>query len=217
MVIKELKRMYFDRKCKITFICHGATIYTEEHRFSDIENYPQLSDLGQEEIERICDFLKRRGVKNDVIYTSAGARTLQTAKMIAKLYKQNYEVIEDLKPRKCGKLNGLTLEQIENKFPNFLEKWFNKADYDEELEAESIEDFIKHTKKTINELVEKNIGNRIIIVTYPEVIQAVICDVLGMPSDKIAKMFIKTGSATQISYYEKWASVVYADYVPLSS
>ena len=86
----------------------------------------------------------------------------------------------------------MTLEQIENKFPNFLEKWFNKADYDEELEAESIEDFIKHTKKTINELVEKNIGNRIIIVTYPEVIQAVICDVLGMPSDKIAKMFIPT-------------------------
>ena len=34
--------MYFNRKCKITFICHGATIYTEEHRFSDVENYPQL-------------------------------------------------------------------------------------------------------------------------------------------------------------------------------
>ena len=27
--------MYFNRKCKITFICHGATIYSEEGRFSD--------------------------------------------------------------------------------------------------------------------------------------------------------------------------------------
>lgn len=207
--------MYFSRKCKITFICHGATIYTEEHRFSDVENYPQLSDLGQEEVERICEFLKRRGVKNDVIYTSPAMRTVQTAKMISKQYKQDYVVIDGLKPRKCGKLNGLTLEQIESKYPNFLEKWFNAPNYDEELEAESIVDFINHTKKTINELVEQNIGNRIIVVTYPEVIQAAICDALGMPADKIAKVFIKTGSATQISYYENWSSLVYSDYTPV--
>jgi len=36
-----------------------------------------------------------------------------------------------------------------------------------------------------------------------------------MPSDKIAKVFIKTGSATQISYYENWSSLVYSDYTPI--
>lgn len=208
--------MYFSRKCKITFICHGATIYTEENRFSDVENYPQLSDMGQDEVERICEFLKRRGVKNDVIYTSPSVRTVQTAKTIAKLYKKDISVIDDLKPRKCGKLNGLTIEQIENKFPDLLEKWFNNPEYDEELEAESINDFIKHTKKTIDDIVENNIGNRVIIVTYPEVIQAAICAALDMPADKIAKVFIKTGSATQISYYEKWSSLVYSDYNPVN-
>lgn len=208
--------MYFSRKCKITFICHGATIYTEENRFSEVENYPQLSDMGQEEVERICDFLKRRGVKNDVIYASPSARTVQTAKTIAKLYKKDISVIDELKPRKCGKLNGLTIEQIESKYPELLEKWFNNPEYDDELEAESINDFIKHTKTTIDEIVENNIGNRVIIVTYPEVIQAAICAALDMPSDKIAKIFIKTGSATQISYYEKWASLVYSDYTPVN-
>ena len=69
--------MYFNRKCKITFICHGATIYSEEYRFSDVENYPQLSEGGQEEVERICEFLRRRSVKNDVIYTSQSVRTVQ--------------------------------------------------------------------------------------------------------------------------------------------
>ena len=38
--------MYFNRKCKITFISHGATIYSEEGRFSDAGNYPPLSELG---------------------------------------------------------------------------------------------------------------------------------------------------------------------------
>lgn len=207
--------MYFSRKCKVTFICHGATIYSEECRFSDVENYPQLSESGQEEVERICEFIKRRGVKNNVIYSSPALRTIQTAKYLEKLYKQDSIIIDNLRPRKCGKLNGLTLEQIENKFPSLLESWFNNPSYDEELEAESIDDFINHTKGIIDEIVNQNIGNRVIIVTYPEVIQAAICAALEIPHNKIAKIFIKTGSATQISYYENWASLVYSDYTPI--
>lgn len=207
--------MYFSRKCKITFICHGATIYSEENRLSDVENYPQLSELGQDEVERITEYLRRRAVKNDVIYTSPSVRTMQTAKVISKLYKEEAIVLEDLHPRKCGKLNGLTLEQIETKYPDLLESWFNNQEYDEDLEAESINDFIARVKKIIDEVVTQNEGNRVIIVTHPDVIQAAICAALEMPANKIAKIFIRTGSATQISYYEKWSSLVYSDYTPL--
>ena len=207
--------MYFSRKCKITFICHGATIYSEENRLSDVENYPQLSELGQDEVERITEYLRRRAVKNDVIYTSPSVRTMQTAKVISKLYKEEAIVLEDLHPRKCGKLNGLTLEQIETKYPDLLESWFNNQEYDEDLEAESINDFIARVKKIIDEVVAQNEGNRVIIVTHPDVIQAAICAALEMPANKIAKIFIRTGSATQISYYDKWSSLVYSDYTPL--
>lgn len=51
--------MYFDRKCKITFICNGATILSEDDRFTDSETYPPLSDAGVDEIEKICEFLKK--------------------------------------------------------------------------------------------------------------------------------------------------------------
>lgn len=208
--------MYFDRKCKVTFICHGATIFSEEHRFSDIENYPPLSDLGQEEMERISNYLRRRGVKNDAIYTSPSMRTLQSAQMITKLYKKDYIILEDLNPRKCGKLNGLSLEHLQNKHLDYLDIWFNKLEYDSDIEAEGISDFINRVKVVIDRVVSENIGNRIIIVTHPEVIQAAICAALDIPYDKIAKIFIRTGSATQISYYENWASLLYSDYTPLN-
>ena len=203
--------MYFNRKCKITFVCHGATIYTDEGRFSDVENYPPLSELGVEEIEKICEFLKLRGIKNDAIYSSPALRTLQSAKMVSKLYRKDYIVIDELHPRKCGIINNQTFEQLEAKHPELLEKWLNNPDYDEELEAESINDFIKRIGNVINKLVEENKGNRIIVVTHPDVIQAAICSAIGIPSDKIAKIFIKPGSATQISYYEKWSSLMYCD------
>ena len=207
--------MYFHRKCKITFVCHGATIYSEEGRFSDAENYPPLSELGVEEIEALTKYFKARGVKNDVIYTSPSIRTVQSAMMIAKLFKQEYEVINELKTRACGKWNGLTYTQIMEKYPDGFTKILTEPDKTTVAEAESSVEFISRVKKVIDELVAKNIGNRIIIVTHPEVIQAAICAALEIPADKLPKIFIRTGSATQISYFDEWSSLVYSDYVPL--
>lgn len=207
--------MYFSRKCKITFVCHGATIYSEEGRFSDSLNYPPLSDLGEEEMENIVKYLKARGVKNDVIYSSPAVRTTQSAEFIAKLFKKEFVVVDELKPRECGSWNGLTFNQIFEKYPGGFEKILSEPDKKTVAGAESSVEFIERTKKVIDNLVEENIGNRIIIVTHPEIIQAAICSALEINADKLPKIFIRTGSVTQISYFEHWASLVYSDYVPL--
>ncbi len=207
--------MYFSRKCKITFICHGATIYSEEGRFSDAENYPPISELGIEEMNTLAQYLKARGVKNDVIYTSPSVRTVQSAMMIAKIFKKDYVVLEDLKGRYCGDWNGLTFSQIEEKYPGGLEHLLNNPDVKTMANAEGSNEFINRIKVVIDRVVAENIGNRLIIVTHPEVIQAAICASLEIPADKLPKIFIRTGSATQISYFEDWSSLVYSDHVPL--
>lgn len=207
--------MYFNRKCKITFICNGATIFSEDDRFTDLENYPPLNDAGQEEIEKICEFLKRRGIKNDKIYTSPATRSVQSAGMIAKLFKQDIEIVDDLHPRKCGSFNGLTFEQIEEKFPDALEILINNPDVATPEDAESVSAFIGRVKDSISKIIENNIGNRIIIVTHKDVIKAAICAALNMPDSCLHRIYIKSGSATQISYFERWSSLVYSDYKPL--
>lgn len=207
--------MYFNRRCKITFICHGATIYSEEGRFSDALNYPPLSELGIEETENIVNYLKKRGVKNDAIYTSPSMRTIQSALMISKLFKQEYEIVEDLTARECADWNGLTYEQIQEKYPTGFDDILKYPDQTTQANGESSVAFIKRTENVINRLVEQNVGNRIIIVTHPEVIQAAICSALEIKADKLPKIYIRTGSATQISYFENWSSLVYSDYMPL--
>ena len=207
--------MYFSRKCKITFICNGATIYSEEARFTDSEQYPPLSDLGQNEISKICSFLKQRGVKNDKIYSSPTVRSTQSADMISKIFKQNYEVIKDLHPRKCGSFNGLTFEQVDEKYPNALDNLINNTESPTPEDAESISNFINRVEASINKIIEENIGNRIIIVTHRDVIKAAICSALHLPHSVLHRIYIKSGSATQISYFEQWSSLVYSDYKPL--
>ena len=207
--------MYFDRKCKITFICNGATIYSEDIRFTDAENYPPLSDLGQNEIEKICEFLKKRGIKNDKIYSSPSVRSQQSAEMISKLFKQDFEIIEDLHPRKCGSFKGMTFEQVFQKQPEALKKLVFNPEILTPEDAESVSNFILRVKNTIENVIEENIGNRIIIVTHKDVIKAAICSALNLPDTTLNRIFIQSGSATQISYYENFASLIYSDHKPL--
>lgn len=207
--------MYFRKKCKITFICHGATIYSEEMRFSDADNYPPLSELGVSEIDAMTNYIRARGVKNDGIYTSPSVRTIQSAMIISKAFKTDYKVLDDLKPRKNGALNGLTLEQILKKYPNSYPKILETPDA-KLGDLESTSAFVARVKKTIDSLVEENVGNRIIIVTHPDVIQAVICSALNIPADRFSQIYIRTGSATQITYFDGWESLVYSGYLPLN-
>ena len=212
---KKGQIMYFKRICKITFICHGATIYSEEGRFSDALEYPPLSDLGIEEMENIVKYLKKRGVKNDAIYTSPSVRTIQSADMISKLFKQDVKILEDLTTRECAAWNGLTFSQILDRHPTGFKDILDYPEEKTQAGGESSVEFINRTKAVIERVVNENNGNRIIIVTHPDVIQAAICAALDISADKLPKLYIRTGSATQISYFESWASLLYSDHVPI--
>lgn len=205
----------FNRKCKITFIAHGSTIYSEENRLGDHENYPPLNDAGEEEIEKICDWLKKRSIKNDVIYTSSALRTIQSAQMVSKVFKKDFEILDNLSSRKFGVWSGLTYEKIETKYPQMLEQLHaNPCSYCPE-KGETVLDFNKRVSKIVKKIVDDNIGNRIIIVTHPDVIQAAISKAIQLQPQHQNKVYIRTGSATQISYFEDWASLVYSGYIPL--
>lgn len=205
----------FNRKCKITFISHGSTIYSEENRLSDVQNYPPLNDAGEEEIEKICSWLKNKGVKSDNIYSSSALRAIQTAQMISKIFKKEFEIIDELYARKRGVWSGLTFEQIEEKYPQMLEQLHkNPCSYCPE-NGETIIEFNERINAIVKNIVDNNTGKRIIIVTHPEVIQAAVSHAIKLPPEHQAKVYIKTGTATQISYFESWASLVYSGYVPL--
>lgn len=135
--------------------------------------------------------------------------------MISKLFKKDYVVVDDLTSRRLGQWNGMTVGQILEKYPDGIQDLLLHPNKNADSVVEASDEFVARIKAVIDRLVEENVGNRIIIVTYPEVIQAAICGALEIPADKLSKIFIRTGSATQITYFEKWSSLVYSDHVPL--
>ena len=198
----------FKRKCKITFITHGATVHSVDGIISDSEKYPKLNDWGEEEIEKVCEYLTNRAVPYDKIYTSTSSRCTQSAQIVAKLFKKRITAI-NLQQRKYGVWSGQS-------FSDIYEQYGLNAITETPEGGESLEQFNKRISNIINKLVEENQGNRIIVVTTPDVVQAAIALALDLSPKSQFKTLIKTGSLTQISYFEdNWSSVIYSDYVPL--
>ncbi|MBR2525378.1 phosphoglycerate mutase family protein [bacterium] len=106
----------FQRKCKITFISHGSTIYSEDNRFNDKSDYPPLNENGYNEIKSITDFIKRRGLKTNKIYSSPALRCIQSAEIVSDALKQDFETLNELTNRSWGAWNGLTLNELEKKY-----------------------------------------------------------------------------------------------------
>lgn len=198
----------FKRKCKITFISHGATVHTTDGIVSDAEKYPKLNELGEEEIEKVCEYLESRAVTYDKIYTSSSARCTQSAQIIAKLFKKNITSIK-LPARNHGEWSGRCYSDLFDQYgPKFIVQ--------QPEGGESLKDFNKRVSDMIDKLVEENKGNRIIVVTTPDVIQSAIAKTLDLKPESQFKLLVKTGTLTQISYFEdNWSSVIYSDYMPI--
>jgi len=204
----------FKKKCKIILIRHGSTIYTEQDRLYDGEDYPPLNQQGKKEMEILTNWLSQKTLQVDEIFTSSSLRSIQSARIIAKEYDMDYKIIDGLHERKAGLWAGLTFEQIEEKYPEMLEKYHeNPYDYWPEG-GESTHDVRMRVEKTINELVDKYENKTIVLVTHKSVIQAAIASCLQISEERQGRVKIPTGSATQINYFDGWETISYCSYVP---
>lgn len=205
----------FNRKCKITFISHGSTVFSEENRITDKLDYPPLNDNGYEEMNKIVQFIKKRGLKTDNIYCSPQLCCVQSAEILADELKQDFKILTELTNRKCGEWSGLTFDKIEKSHPEMLKNLqYNPMDCCPK-NGEKIEDFNTRVNSVIEQIINENLRGRVIVVTSPSIIQSAIKNALDFSPKAQYRIYIKNASATQISYFTDWASLVYSDYTPL--
>ena len=207
--------MLFKRKCKITFIAHGATLYTEENRICDKESHPPLNEQGQEEAERIAKWIIHRSPRVDKIYTGASLSCVQTAQYVAKEYGQDFEIRPELRNQEYGEWTGLSYTEIEERYPDQLQKYHDLTSSYAPEGGETLLEFDERVDATINNLIEENLTRRIIVVTHSNFIRAAIRNALDIPVENQNRVFIPTGSASQVKYYKGWNILMYSGHIPL--
>jgi len=205
----------FDLKCKIIFIRHGSTTYSEQNRLYDVDDYPPLNEHGKKEIEKISNWLKCCSPNVDTIFSSSALRAVQSARTISKTFKKDFEILDNLYDRRAGIWGGMTFRQIQEKYPTMLEEYHrNPCNFWPEG-GESTNELNNRVISTIDKIIQDNFQKKIVLITHVGIIQSAISLAMDINPQNQARVYIPPGSATQINYYTEWSSLVYSGYVPI--
>jgi alpha-ribazole phosphatase/probable phosphoglycerate mutase len=205
----------FDLKCKIIFIRHGSTIYSEQNRFYDVDDYPPINEQGKKEIEKISGWLKCCSPNIDAIYSSSALRSVQSARIIAKNFRKDFDIIDNLYDRRAGIWGGLTFKQIEEKYPEIHEEYRKNPGSFWPEGGETTKELHKRVIFSIDKLVQENFQKKIVLIANAGVIQSAVSLAMDINPVNQARVYVPSGSATQINYYAEWSSLVYSGYVPV--
>lgn len=205
----------FKKKCKITYIAHGSTIFSENHKLNYGLEYPPINKNGEQQMLNIIEFIKIRGVKNDKIISGPALCTVQSAELISEELKKDFKIDETLLPRNYGDWDGLTLEQVKKRYPEFENRTAVSMFLETPENGEDLDSFNERVMKSVANIVQENSGKRLLVVTHPAIIRSAVCSALKIPKDAQYNIYIKTGSATQLSYFEDGVCLKYSNYVPI--
>jgi probable phosphoglycerate mutase len=157
------------RKISVNFIRHGQTSFNVLGKIQGSSDIP-LTNNG---IKQANECKVDKSIKYDIAFTSSLGRAKETLNIICNkldyipIIKINDLVIE----RGYGKFEGLTEDEIYNKYPNEFNSW--KENENTLVEgAEKIEDVVKRVKLFIRFLIENNYEN-VLVVTHSGVLFAI--------------------------------------------
>ena len=107
---------------ELLLIRHGESVANAEGRVAGHSDYP-LSELGVEQAKRVASWLSATGIAWDAAYSSPLSRALSTARIICdKTGRNGPELDPDLSEISAGELEGLTRDEVEARYPSFVDR-----------------------------------------------------------------------------------------------
>ena len=165
-------------KTELIIIRHAQSIWNAEHRLQgviDIELHP----IGFQQAEALADRLA--GESFHAIYSSDLKRAYQTAEYIAR--KTGHQIIthEGLRERNFGILQGLTAQEIAERYPLDWER-FRRWDPDYVVpDGVSLRDYYESGVACVESIAQRHPGERLVIVTHGGILNGLLRHTLGIP------------------------------------
>ncbi|MFY9579907.1 MAG: histidine phosphatase family protein [Gaiellaceae bacterium] len=138
---------------------HGETDWNRDGRFQGHAD-PPLNDRGREQARALADAVA--GERIEAIYASDLRRAHETAQIVAARKGLDVVVDPDLRERDVGEWSGLTLSEIEDRFPDELRSFREEgASIGESREALS-----ERVVAAVRRIAEAHPGGQVLVVTH---------------------------------------------------
>jgi alpha-ribazole phosphatase/probable phosphoglycerate mutase len=184
---------------KVYLIRHGETAGAETMRYKGHIDVP-LSENGVGQIKRLSAFLsgeagKRgsaevKGISGTLgaVYCSGLGRAVKSAEIIAEPYGLKPIVVEDFKERNFGVWEGMSFDEIQEKYPDAFTAWAENPLKFSPMEGESTLDVRERALKVFNEITGKHNGDSIAIVAHGGINRVILCELMGIPLENIFRI-----------------------------
>jgi len=175
---------------------HGETEWNVAEVFRgriDVE----LNEAGIKQAELLAKYLS--DFKVDAIYSSPLKRALKTAETIAGYHKLNIEVVPGLIDLAFGKWQGLSHQEVKDKYKELYAEWINSPDKVKMPTGESLNDVRKRAMAVVDNAIAKYEG-AVVLVSHRVVNKVLICALLGLDNSHFWNIRLDTCGTTTFTY-----------------
>lgn len=157
---------------ELLLIRHGQTAWNKMKRLQGHSDIP-LNEKGEQQAIALGETLKHESL--DAIVSSDMMRALKTAEEIAKWHKLRVKVVQDLRERCYGAFEGMSHEEIAERYPESHAAW-HAADPDHQFPAgeriaETLRQFHHRAVDALTRLAEEHAGQKVAVIAHFGIIE----------------------------------------------
>lgn len=178
---------------KLILVRHALTVDNQKSRLSGhIDS--SISEEGKEQIDKITNYLKDFDI--DKIYTTTSSRTKDTVKKLSEL--KSIEIIEkeSLKEISFGDFEGLTFDEIKDKYPKEFQDMIEKGYEYKYPNGESLIDSYNRVCIELDNIISNNDDRTILICSHGGTIRNIITYLISKSYKYHWNFKIDNGSVT---------------------
>lgn len=190
---------------EIIIIRHGETEWNKTGRFQGHSDVP-LSAEGRAQAAMLGKNLAVDHV--DMIYASDLTRAMETAAPLAQRF--GLEVISDpqLRELNFGAWEGRNFNDVNAENPNAMKNFYTDPERANIPESEPFPEFQRRIAGRVREIVARERGKRIVIVSHGASIRILLADILSMPIRSIWHLSQLNTAVNKIRFEDDGFAVV---------
>ena len=181
---------------RLILVRHGQTALNEKNVFRGRLDIP-LNETGIQQAnaiaERLCTF------NINIIYTSPLKRALETAQVIGTKLNINTEIDNNLIDFDFGKWQGLTIGEVEKRFPKLYEQWLKGPHMVKIPDGENLDLVRIRVSKVLNKILRDD-GSDMVIVSHRVILKVLICAALSLDNSYFWQVKQNVGAISILDY-----------------
>lgn len=190
-------------------IRHGETEGGEVRRYKGTIDVP-LSEIGVRQMEQVSKYIVEKGGKGGLmsaVYCSDLTRAIRSAEIVAEPHSLKPVIISSLRERNFGLWEGMSFDEIMEKYPLEFDAWAGNPLKFSPMEGESTLAMRDRVIQAMSEIMENHNKENIAIVAHGGVNRIILCHILGIPLENIFRIEQDYGALNIIEFWDKYPVV----------